>query len=400
MNSTLSSEDLDNDIRIQQVQQTAPDAVQFYITEEHFNNDPYDILQQKVAAFQPIQSKDDSRCDQASKDGGKKFEDKKQIKCMRSVGTYVIQQIGRKILSGDMNLTKISFPIKAMIAKSALEKNLQSTIFFPLYINRAVQTLDYMEQLKLVITATIATFHINLSFHKPLNPILGETVEGFLSDGTKLYAEQISHHPPVSQFYGVGRDNSYKYFGNYWYEASAGLNSITLKNKGKRTIIFNGGQRIDYNFAYELYSGTIMGSMKVETLGVSTYQTNKGLTATLKFGKVKRKATDYFEGTINMGQQELCKIFGTYMGYIEFDGVRYWDHRHMQPHQVTIKPPFLPSDAQLRGDYTNLASLDIDRAQIEKENLENLQRHDAKLRTKFKEIRRKKEEKKKLQDHD
>jgi hypothetical protein len=40
-----------------------------------------------------------------------------------------------------------------------------------------------------VITATIATFHINLSFHKPLNPILGETVEGLLSDGTKLYAE-------------------------------------------------------------------------------------------------------------------------------------------------------------------------------------------------------------------
>lgn len=43
-----------------------------------------------MAIFQPIQSKDDTRCDQASKDGGKKFEDKKQIKCMRSVGTYVI----------------------------------------------------------------------------------------------------------------------------------------------------------------------------------------------------------------------------------------------------------------------------------------------------------------------
>lgn len=44
-----------------------------------------------------------------------------------------------------MNLTKISFPIKAMIAKSALEKNLLSTIFFPLFINRAVQTQDALE---------------------------------------------------------------------------------------------------------------------------------------------------------------------------------------------------------------------------------------------------------------
>lgn len=51
---------------------------------------------------------------------------------------------------------------------------------------------------------------------------------------------------------------------NYWYEASAGFNSITLKNKGRRTIHFSNGQRIDYNFAYEVYSGTIMGSMKVE----------------------------------------------------------------------------------------------------------------------------------------
>lgn len=89
-----------------------------------FNRDPYDIIHERVTSYLPIKSKDDSRCDHASKDGGKKFEDKRQIKCMRSVGTYVIQQIGRKILSGDMNLTKISFPIKAMIAKSALEKNL------------------------------------------------------------------------------------------------------------------------------------------------------------------------------------------------------------------------------------------------------------------------------------
>lgn len=117
---------------------------------------------------------------------------------MRSVGAYVIAQIGKKILSGDMNLTKISFPIRAMIAKSALERNLQSTIFFPLYLNRASMSPNPIERLKLVLTATIATFYINLSFLKPLNPILGETLQGSLNDGTTLFAEQISHHPPIS----------------------------------------------------------------------------------------------------------------------------------------------------------------------------------------------------------
>ncbi len=112
------------------------------------------------------------------------------ITVMRSVGKYVIAQIGKKILSGDLNLTRISFPIKAMVAKSALENTLQSAIFFPLYMNRAcIMKHNRIEKIKLVITATIASFYVNCSFHKPLNPILGETVSGHLEDGTLLYAE-------------------------------------------------------------------------------------------------------------------------------------------------------------------------------------------------------------------
>ena len=103
---------------------------------------------------------------------------------MRSVGKFVVQEIGKKILSGDMNLTKISFPVRAMIAKSALERTLNSAIFFPLYVNRASILSNKIERFKMVITATIASFYVNLSFYKPLNPILGETVAGHLDDGT------------------------------------------------------------------------------------------------------------------------------------------------------------------------------------------------------------------------
>jgi hypothetical protein len=103
---------------------------------------------------------------------------------MRGVGKYVIAQIGKKLLSGDMNLTRISFPIRGMIAKSGLEKNLASTIFFPLYVNKACSITSTIERFKLVMTACISTFFINLSFHKPLNPILGETIQGHLNDGT------------------------------------------------------------------------------------------------------------------------------------------------------------------------------------------------------------------------
>lgn len=71
-----------------------------------------------------------------------------------------------------------------------------------------------------------------------------------------------------------------------------------------------------------------------------------------------------------------------------------------KPFRVSFKPPTLASDAQLRGDYVNLKKLDVDKAQSEKERLEDLQRHDAKLRQKFKDARKKKEMKKMHEQHE
>ena len=38
------------------------------------------------------------------------------------------------------------------------------------------------------------------------------------------------------------------------------------------------------------------------------------------------------------------------MGFIEFDGIRYWDVRELNPYKVTIDKQELPSDASLRMD--------------------------------------------------
>ena len=42
--------------------------------------------------------------------------------------------------------------------------------------------------------------HAFQSWRKPFNPILGETWEAGLPDGTQIFIEQISHHPPISAF--------------------------------------------------------------------------------------------------------------------------------------------------------------------------------------------------------
>lgn len=107
----------------------------------------------------------------------------------RSVGQEIIKDIGRKILSGNFNLTKISFPIKVSIPKTALETSVHGTLLFPLYLNRAAMTPDPLERFKLVVTAILGSFLWTNTFLKPLNPILGETLEAKYNDGTLVWAE-------------------------------------------------------------------------------------------------------------------------------------------------------------------------------------------------------------------
>ena len=85
--------------------------------------------------------------------------------------------VGRKILSGDFNLTKISFPIKCMAPQSMLMCMIGFGTTLPVYMNRAAVTEDPLERLKLVMSANFSWFFYNSIFQKPLNPILGETYQ-------------------------------------------------------------------------------------------------------------------------------------------------------------------------------------------------------------------------------
>ena len=83
--------------------------------------------------------------------------------------------------------------------------------------------------------------------------------------------------------------------------------------------------------------------------------------------------------------KKVCTIEGNYMGFISFDGVKYWDLRdeeefpkHFKP--KCIEPNALPSDSTKREDRRLLCEADFDYAQKEKEKLEEQQRSDRKLR--------------------
>ncbi|EAS07563.1 oxysterol-binding protein (macronuclear) [Tetrahymena thermophila SB210] len=385
-----SEEISDTDLqKLYQVEEVVKEGVLQQLFSMSFNSiETRDQVLSLVKSWQAVKSQpnDESRTYDAHKEGGKKCFDTFLVSTLRSVAKEVIKQIGRKLISGDFNLTTISFPIRAMIPKSQLECQLYSTCYYPLFMNLASQSNDPLERMKLSITASISSFPIANQFYKPLNPILGETLEGSYPDGTQLFAEQVSHHPPITYIYVTGPQKKYVSYGYGEFDASAGLNSLKIKNNGKRFFKFQDGQLITFNQGYEYFSGTFFGTTRHETLGKIMFQDTKNeIECKIKFGKVKKRPTDFFEGEIKVKGKLCSKVYGSYLGFIEFDGVRYWDHRVQLPFKNNILKSKLGSDHSLRQDKIQLSQGNIKQAQIEKEKLEQIQRNDRKLRKQFEE---------------
>ena len=70
----------------------------------------------------------------------------------------------------------------------------------------------------------------------------------------------------------------------------------------------------------------------------------------------------------------VSEINGNYMGYLDFDGVRYWDVREIDKWYFKLKDweaDALPSDSSRRSDIVTLKTKNAALAQIEKDILES-----------------------------
>ena len=68
----------------------------------------------------------------------------------------------------------------------------------------------------------------------PLVPILGETYQCEMPTGEKLYAEEISHHPPILCFQVDGPNDIYKIEGTVEYKGTLnGPNSLSGWKEGR-----------------------------------------------------------------------------------------------------------------------------------------------------------------------
>lgn len=102
---------------------------------------------------------------------------------------------------------------------------------------------------------------------KPFNPILGETLQSTMPDGSKVYCEHISHHPPITSYLYEDAEGDYKFFGSCELTASFGTNSMKAGQEGDGFIVFKDGQTIRCVAPHYTLGGTVMGDRTINADG-------------------------------------------------------------------------------------------------------------------------------------
>ena len=125
-----------------------------------------------------------------------------------------------------------------------------------------------------------------LNWAKPFNPILGETWQASLSDGTRVFMEQISHHPPLSSFEMIGPEEIWNFHGLSQPCVSYKSNAIKTSAKGHRRIGFHDGSCIEVTYPHYNIKGLLYSdSPRAEITGIAEFMDKEnGLLAILHFG--------------------------------------------------------------------------------------------------------------------
>ena len=81
--------------------------------------------------------------------------------------------------------------------------------------------------------------------------------------------------------------------------------------------------------------------------------------------QVRFKPSDYFTSEIVKSGKNVSKIYGSYMGFINFDDRRYWDHQRSLPYRLRFQESMLKSDHLKRKDRNLMIYMRLDEAQHE-----------------------------------
>lgn len=209
------------------------------------------------------------------------------------------------------------------------------------------------------------------------------------------------HYPPTFNYDLVGKDNNYELMGFGAINAHlVGMNTIKGCRDGKNILKFKDGTFISCNSLITRINGVMFGERiynysgtltlkdythKVECLAILQDELSEGIIQKM-FAKKKTLQYDEFKIEIKQLNQQTkqkevkCTGVGSWLGQVVFDNKVYWSIFDKKDEWKQDSLNIIPSDSKFRTDLNAVLANDIDKAQVEKGKLENLQRTDQKLR--------------------
>lgn len=180
---------------------------------------------------------------------------------------------------------RLSLPIWLFEPTTALTRMVETFEFSDL-LDRAASSGDPILRDSLVTAFIVSSFSNMERVRKPFNPVLGETYE-FLHPITdmKFYAEQVSHHPPVSASEADGKGwkageviNAHaKYQGN----------SVEIINSGSRYIhLIKSNDKYTWTLPKAVVSNLFIGTTCIDHQGtLEVRNVTTGTLTRLEFAK-------------------------------------------------------------------------------------------------------------------
>jgi hypothetical protein len=120
------------------------------------------------------------------------------VQNQRGVLLYLAKKIGVNLLTGK-SIMNVSLPIKVFEPRSMLEKVANEFRFISHFLNKASETQDPIERMKIIVNWYMTSLQLEPQMLKPFNPVWGETFQGMIGE-YEIILEQISHHPPIAAF--------------------------------------------------------------------------------------------------------------------------------------------------------------------------------------------------------
>lgn len=223
----------------------------------------------------------------------------------------VLMQVLSQIKIG-MDMTRVLIPVNFLEPRSLLEKITDFATHCDLFTN-SMDPEDPVARMVNIVKWYLSGWHVKpKGVKKPYNPALGEifrcNIE--LDDGSRMtyFAEQVSHHPPVSAIYGENKQKGIKLEGWYYPRSKlAGMNSAASVAEGVVKIYCTRRDEVYVATWPNVYArGIIYGKLVMEYGGKTHITCDKtGLVADIEF-----KTKPFFGGEYNHVAAKIRRASG------------------------------------------------------------------------------------------